>query len=77
MRPAWHGVKVGDRVRVCRGGIGRQTLDDIESGWWTVTSVPRCAGVATALRIVGVARRSNSRQGRSVWLTDIIERRSR
>ena len=64
-RPAWHGVKRGDRVRF-----------RLTKGWWTVVQVHQAGGVAARNRTVRVAQRINAKHSWSDWLTDIVERRA-
>lgn len=65
-RPAWHGVRVGDRVRF------RYAQE-----WLTVTALANESGLLPDVRIVCVAPRINAKHSRREWLTDIAERRAR
>jgi hypothetical protein len=66
-RPAWHGVKVGDRVRFRAGRV-----------WWRVIRYVRRTGTLAEHRLIGVRRVGERRPRNGLdamgWLTDIVER---
>jgi len=63
-RPAWWGLRVGDRVRV-RGWTFQW--------WWTIVGVDRRG--PREFQTVRIASRLGSRRWVLAWLTDVVERR--
>lgn len=64
-RPAWHGVRVGDEVRIRGGRV-----------WWRVTKRDRARDVPASQRVVTLERSDrHSVECLTAWLTDIAERR--